>query len=329
MTSHVRKSLLFFVSMAATAACVSSAPSFDFGDGGPPPNAETGPTAETGTDARAPDAGPPCNLNAPFKRSENQPFQNVNTSTGQVGASLSPDELTVYFENDHRLAVATRTTVAEPFTNAKPLPMQDAGCEEDDIPAMAADQKRIFFQCVTGGTQAGVRTMTRSDPGLAFGNLQDVVVVPTHYKFSPRLHERAGRLELWLSVTPDGTGNRNGDQIYQFVSTDNGASFGAPIERTDLNDPNRGDGFAVLTPDGLQVYFASGRGDPSNSDIYSATRPNTNADFQGTTRVDALSDSVGDEAPDWISPDGCRLYYHSSRAGGVGGYDLYLAERPK
>ncbi|WP_394841062.1 hypothetical protein LZC95_28800 [Pendulispora brunnea] len=323
---RTKRSLFFFLLLGVTAACVSSAPDFNFHDGGPtPPTSETGPA-----DARISDAGP-CNVNEPFKRSPNQPFRNLNTSTSQVGASLSPDELTVYYDDGRKLFTATRTDIGKPFENAHPLPMEDGGCKNYGLPAVTNDEKRLFFQCSNDDDQTtSIRTMTRGERGQTFGNLQDVRFdLPTLFKSFPRLYESQGRVELWSSVTDADTGSRNGDQIYQLVSTDGGAGFGAATPRDDLNDENTGDSFAVLTPDGLQVYFASGRADIMNADIYVATRPNTNARFQDITHVDALSDINGDDAPNWISPDGCRLYYFSSRAGGAGGYDLYLAERPK
>jgi hypothetical protein len=30
----------------------------------------------------------------------------------------------------------------------------------------------------------------------------------------------------------------------------------------------------------------------------------------------------------WVSPDGCRVYFASNNAAGVGESDIYVAERP-
>ncbi|WP_394830375.1 hypothetical protein LVJ94_28090 [Pendulispora rubella] len=335
MTARKRR-FLYFVLFTGTAACVSSAPTFDFGDGGPgQPGNEAGPTeagSETGTDAPITDAGPPpCNPKAPFQRSPNQPFQKVNTANAQVGASLSPDELTVYYDDNRTLFTATRTEITKAFENAHPLPIEgDAGCAALGLPAVTRDEKRVFFQCSNDGeATAQIRSMVRNDKGAAFGNVAEVIFhQEDKFKWFPRVYESQGRIELWSSITA-AMGSRDGDEIYQLVSTDGGGGFGAAIPRDDLNAPDAGDSFPVLTPDGLQVYFASGRDHLSNADIYVATRQDVKVKFQTPTRVAALSDDVGDDGPNWISPDGCRMYYFSGRAGGAGSYDLYLAERAK
>jgi len=308
---------------------------FDFlGDAGPG-QGETGPGPDATTDAPVADAGPPaCNLNAPFQRSANQPFQNVNTPNNQVGASLSPDELTIYYDDNRKLFTATRTDISKPFENVRLLPIEgDSGCAVMGLPAITRDEKRIFFQCSNDGERtASIYTMVRGDKSQPFTGSKFVIFdLETLFKWFPRVYENQGRLELWSSVTADDAGGRSGDQFYQLISTDGGAGFGQAIPRDDLSTPGASDQFAVLTPDGLQAYFSSGPDHPSDTDIYVATRPNADANtkFQKITRVDALSDEASDDAPNWISPDGCRLYYFSGRPGGAGAYDLYLAERPK
>jgi hypothetical protein len=36
-----------------------------------------------------------------------------------------------------------------------------------------------------------------------------------------------------------------------------------------------------------------------------------------------------DDQPAWISPDGCVMYLMSSRPGGFGSIDIWVARRPK
>jgi hypothetical protein len=83
----------------------------------------------------------------------------------------------------------------------------------------------------------------------------------------------------------------------------------------------------VLSPDGLRIYFASDR--PSGAgllDIYTATRAVVTGAFAAPQRVAELS-TASNDAPTWLSPDGCRLYFVSDRAGGTG-LDLYVASKP-
>jgi hypothetical protein len=77
----------------------------------------------------------------------------------------------------------------------------------------------------------------------------------------------------------------------------------------------------VLSRDELIMYFA--RANPSPEHIYVATRPDRGSPFGTATQVAEVSSAFAD-APTWLSPDLCRLYFESARSGG---YDVYLAER--
>ena len=60
--------------------------------------------------------------------------------------------------------------------------------------------------------------------------------------------------------------------------------------------------------------------------IPNADRPTTAAPFGSIAQVPVV-DAPGLDHPTWISPDDCRLYLHSDRTGGSGGFDYYVAER--
>jgi hypothetical protein len=63
-------------------------------------------------------------------------------------------------------------------------------------------------------------------------------------------------------------------------------------------------------------------------DIWIARRASVNDPFGAPANVSELNTANNDQ-PGWLSPDGCRLYLYSDRTGGVGGTDLYIAERRK
>jgi hypothetical protein len=82
----------------------------------------------------------------------------------------------------------------------------------------------------------------------------------------------------------------------------------------------------VLSTDALTIYWnskPSGKS-PTGLDIWTATRPALNAPFASLQQVPSLN-SAADDYPNWISPDGCRLYMTSDR-GGM--YEPYVASRP-
>src|SRR5262249_13561660 len=98
MMSRTAKRAAFLIALA-TAACVSSAPSCSFDDGGAADASGT-------NDARV-DAGP-CDLGRQFLMTATHAFDNVNDSRNQSGASLSPDERTLYVQIDDHLYIAKR-----------------------------------------------------------------------------------------------------------------------------------------------------------------------------------------------------------------------------
>ncbi|MBN1510053.1 MAG: PD40 domain-containing protein, partial [Sedimentisphaerales bacterium] len=83
-----------------------------------------------------------------------------------------------------------------------------------------------------------------------------------------------------------------------------------------------------LTADGFELYFCSTRpGGPGNVDVYVTKRATRNSPWGPPTNLDApVNTSVNDGMPS-VSSDGLELYFHSARAGGYGGLDLYVSTR--
>lgn len=77
--------------------------------------------------------------------------------------------------------------------------------------------------------------------------------------------------------------------------------------------------------DGGRVFWESFNGDATTGDIHSMLVGSFGYAPEG--RVPGLSVDGGEDAPGWVSPDGCVLYMHSRRNGGVS--QLYVARRAK
>lgn len=82
----------------------------------------------------------------------------------------------------------------------------------------------------------------------------------------------------------------------------------------------------IVSNDGLELFFSSNRADPEFA-MYRATRMSISDPFGNVTRLDSIN-SVAEDDPADISPDGLTLYFASERAGGEGSFDLYAATRP-
>ena len=126
-----------------------------------------------------PDAGVPprCNPAASFGRQTD--VQGLNTNANEEQATLSPDELTIYFSRDdgngaYDIYQATRTSKTASFSGAIPVPGVNT-MAEDREPRVTADGLAIF--ATTRATPSGlfrVASATRASKDVPFGPLQPV-----------------------------------------------------------------------------------------------------------------------------------------------------------
>jgi len=83
-----------------------------------------------------------------------------------------------------------------------------------------------------------------------------------------------------------------------------------------------------ISADGLELYGESGEfGGSGDSDIWLATRATKDAPWSTLTYLDS---PINSSSHDWIgsiSVDGLELYLSSTRPGGYGNHDLYMAKR--
>ncbi len=140
--------------------------------------------------------------------------------------------------------------------------------------------------------------------------------------------------DVQVFVSHDGTklyfdSNRpSGDNDYNIYTTDSSGTQSAAL-LGDVNLTAYSDGAPVVSDDGNTLYFASDRpGGQGAKDIFVATWNSTAKKFQNPIVVQELN-STGFDKPTWLSPDGCVIYLSSTRTGGLGQSDLYMATRPK
>jgi hypothetical protein len=102
--------------------------------------------------------------------------------------------------------------------------------------------------------------------------------------------------------------------------------FGAPTKLVTLSDPLTHEDDLTLTSDLLEIYFLSNRAPDGLDAIYVATR-NAVTDPFGAPQLATALDSTSIEQTAELSSDGLTMYLASSRAGSVGGYDVYVTTR--
>jgi Tol biopolymer transport system component len=166
---------------------------------------------------------------------------------------------------------------------------------------------------------------TRPQLGVDFGvpTLLDGIAAPNPLS---EIHPlvRADGSELWFGS------DRNGTDYNLYRAPRVGSSFANPVELAEL-DSTSTETSPVISADGLTAYWGTDRPDGNAKggyDIWVATRKAKNEPFSGIRNVAELN-LAGEDIPNWLSPDGCRLYFQSRRSAGPGGTDLYVAEHPK
>lgn len=284
---------------------------------------EGGASSDATTDDSAPPAPPACDPNKPFGAPTRIP--GTSDTLQQATPRLSADELTIYFTTHssdnapYRLAKATRATRNDAFGAPSELAGLTAQNSNDNDPAPSADHLSLWFHSNRGGNTDlyfATRSTLTEDwtapamvPGIATGSAE------AHAYF-----RMGGGGELWF------VSNRNGNYDI-FVAKKNGGSFDSPTTVPELNS-GKDDYQPQPSEDGLTILLSSTRdGGKGKADLWIAKRTSTTVPFGAPTPLDTVNSSDTDQAG-WISPDGCRLYFSSTRGVGDGHDRLYIAVRP-
>ena len=84
---------------------------------------------------------------------------------------------------------------------------------------------------------------------------------------------------------------------------------------------------AFITPDGLTLYFATGRYSEDGSlDLYVSTRSDVNGEFGPAKSMGGAINTRYDDDSPYLSKDGKTLYFSSRGHNTMGGYDIFKSE---
>lgn len=266
-----------------------------------------------------------CDLAKPFGSIVE--LSTVSTTLEDSAASLTADELTMYLSSrpssgPSQILVATRADAQSSF--GLPAVLGAVSIGDCFSPSITADGLTMYLISNTTGTVGGhdVFVATRATQVAAFGAPSDVDNINS-----------SNDNEYFVSVT--GSGNdiyfnsaRGGlSHIYHAVRTT--GSFGTASEVTEIADDTLGESSVAVRADGLEIYFGSQRtGSAGSDDIWMARRTSISVPFGTPVNVTELN-STSAEYPTWISSDGCRILFASTRPGGKGDRDIWMATRPK
>ncbi|WP_394830127.1 hypothetical protein LVJ94_26830 [Pendulispora rubella] len=300
-------------------------------------------------EAGAPDAGM-CDPNAPF------------TNRGRVfaaplgqdrrGATLTNDEKTIYFgftasgflgrQYPAKLYVPDRNGPDEKFDGGRPMEGALNGLAGQDYPRFNHDGRIIVFAGHLDGGAPDGSPEGPNNPYLYFATKGDAGTFGTPQRLKLPLNTGSVTFNPFLRTLPGGGGD-----LWFSQCTEPGGCFGdggtLAIYRADvLHDrfeatnafsipvrveggvdlPNTNEYSPVVSADGNELLYSSAAA------IYSTYQTTPG---QWTKPRSIPLGGVYRDAPAWISPDHCRLYYESqveNENGSPSIVDIYLATRP-
>lgn len=296
------------------------------------------PRSDAGADSALVDATPPldarpdaasttCDPAKPFGAPTPLTALNVAGVEDSHGR-LTPDELTIFFSSFRAggaggadLYTATRAQRTDPFGTPANLGAPINESTGETMPSISGDGLTLYF---VSDRAYGAHVWFSTRPSVASAFTAPQVAAGLN----------AAAFDLRPYILPDNAtilldSTRLDDaglfDLFSAHAVDGG--FSVPAVVNGVNSPTHNEISAAMTPDQLVLYFASDRpGTKGGFDLFLATRAASGDPFGVATPVAELN-TAGDEIPDWISADSCRLYFSSVNAPNSGDYDLYVAEK--
>ena len=288
-----------------------------------PPTTNT--TATATTTATTPPAATLCSNATAWGTPTLLP--NVNSTTADRIASLTSDELTIVFQNSQgsgrdattNIFLATRAAKTGMFAAPTAITTLTGGNQNFE-PSIASDGLSLYWDALNGNNNIVLFRATRTAVTAAFAGPTQLpnVSSTTLDTLSPVISADGAELFMLRGTPPNGARSI-------FHALKSGTEFAAPTAVAELPNGVTGDVDAVaLTADRLTLYYTSSfAGGLGGYDIWTTTRASTTAAFVAPSLVPTLNSTNRDDVG-WVSPDNCRLYMSSDRAGND---DIYLSTR--
>jgi hypothetical protein len=267
---------------------------------------------------------PRCDPTRPFGTP--QAMGALNSPADDVTASLSPDELTVYFSSTraggaggYDIYFATRASIDDPF--GTPQLLNGVNTASADLRPMVTADGLTLFKEHFNGTDYDIDVATRGSTSVSFGTPAP----------DPGLNQASGTDDA-ETILPDGSqiyfhsSRDGGGAVHFYTATWNGAAWSTPVHPTGTGlDSAAGEDYPFISPDNLTLYFSSMRsGGIGGHDIWRAHRDSVIAGFGAPVLVAEIA-TVGNEVMDWASADDCLIVF--TAAGSGTGQDLFIARR--
>jgi hypothetical protein len=275
------------------------------------------------TDGPAPDAPDTarCDPSKPFGAATL--MRNINSPDDESAFGLSEDELTAFVTNviqppnlEVRILSALRTSVDDDFgalTNGLTSALNAVAGQEYGG-SVTADGRALYFHRQQPSGAIGIVAATRGSTAEPFDAGAAVRVNNTVLGNALSATISAdGQTLYWLDFGDFTirTATRMGSPT-TFGPSTRITSFGI------LNPP-------VLSADELTLFYNLGT---TADDVHVTTRVSKADPFPAGVPIPNVN-SPSSDAPAALTRDGCILYITSNRPGGVGGFDIWEARRPR
>jgi hypothetical protein len=199
---------------------------------------------------------------------------------------------------------------------------------DDSAPALSADGRTLFFSShrLGGNGQNDLWMTTRTSPSEPFGppvNLGPVVNGSRNDR-NPTL-SADGRTLIFSSDRPGGHGDTD---LWMTTRTSAREAFGPPMNMGPIVNSSAADSAPLLSTDGCTLIFSTSRpGGFGHEDLWMAARAAPGTSFGPPVNLGPGVNSEAVESAPTLSNDGRTVIFNSSRGGGLGLEDLWMATR--
>ncbi len=265
----------------------------------------------------------------------------INTTFNEQGPTLSNDELSVYFGSDRPGGIGgfdiwVSQRACKDCPSEAPLNLGPAvnTASDETGPGLSGDGHLLFFRSTRpGGAGLGdVFLSKRANPKDDFGWAVPVALGPdvntaaaeAGAEFLQSAEDGAANL-YFNRAPPGGTAD-----LYAAAITRDGETRGPAVLISELSDPIATDQGPTLRSDGREVFFFSTRpGGLGGADLWTSTRRSVHDPWTPPVNAGAPLNSTAAEQQPSLSSGGLTLLFASSRAGGLGGTDIWMSTRAR
>lgn len=220
-----------------------------------------------------------------------------------------------------------RLTLSGTTPSASPSFLTDQSTSSpEEVTSISQDGLELFFfSDRPGGTgYYDLYTCTRPNKASPWSAPVEIVELNTDDYEGHPIISRSGLSLYFTSIRAGGAGDAD---LWMATRSAVGQPWENPVNLTPLNSSVH-DQVPIVSLDELTIWFISQRpGVQGSYDIFTATRPDTSAEWGAPTMVTELNTNVF-ECPTWVSIDGRTMYLISARSGSLGGWDIWRTTRP-